>query len=400
MQQWLGILRRHAGVRAAALAILLYGFAGAATSPYQSMLAIRELGLSDAGYAAIGLIGSVGYVAVAVAAGMLSDRFGSYRGPLIFVSSFGILGYGMVFAFPSPLSFAIASIGPLALFHATNSMLFGAVRAQTDQFAPEEARIVNALMRIMVSLAWVLVPGIVGLALRGQDSMIWAWAIAAAFSAVCVLTIAFGMPRDVPAPDRPRPALTDLRVLGSPVLLGKVLGIALISQVLHVNAAVLPLIVTGRAGGQAEDIGYLVGMVAALEVVFMIFWAWAVRGHQTLSALLFAAVLYLGYMAALAVASAPWHVYVASGIAGFSAAALVSLPIGYLLDLIRERPGLSASLLSVNMFLGGALGAVVFALGTRFGGYGVTAVLSGGIGVAGAVLLLALERGRNGTHLS
>ena len=45
MGQWTAIFRRHPVVRACALAILLYGFAGAATSPYQSMIAIRELGV-------------------------------------------------------------------------------------------------------------------------------------------------------------------------------------------------------------------------------------------------------------------------------------------------------------------------------------------------------------------
>jgi MFS transporter, SET family, sugar efflux transporter len=392
MGSWFTLLRRYPVVRASALAIFLYGFAGAATSPYQSMLAIRELGLSDSGYAAIALIASLGYVVMAIAAGFLSDWFQSYRGPLIFVSAFGILGYGMIFALPSALSFALATIGPLALFHATNSMLFGAVRAQTARFEPEEARIVNALMRIMISLSWVLVPGLVGLILRGQSSMIWAWAIAATLAAACTATIALGLRDEAPPVAQARPALRDLRLLMAPGLLGRVLGVALISQVLHVNSAVLPLIVTGQAGGQPEDIGFLVGLVAVLEVIFMVFWAWALRGHQTLSALLVASALYLGYLAALACATAPRQVYGASLIAGFAAAALISLPIGYLLDLIRDRPGLSASLLSVNIFLGGALGAAVFALGTGLGGYGLTAIISGLLGVFGASLLLILDR--------
>ena len=58
------------------------------------------------------------------------------------------------------------------------------------------------------------------------------------------------------------------------------------------------------------------------------------------------------------------------------------------------RPGLSASLIAVNMFAGGALGAGVFGLGTAMGGYAMAAVISGLGGVAGAGLLVALERGR------
>ncbi len=395
MRLWIDTLRHHRIVRVSALAIFLYGFAGAATSPFQSHIAIRELGLSDSTYALVILTASVANLVMAIAAGLLSDRLHSYHRPLIFVSAFGILGYGLIWAFPAPLIFALATIGPLALFHATNSMLFGAVRARTARFGAEETRIVNALMRIMISLSWVLVPGIVGLLLRGQQSMIAAYLIAALGAGACLLTIALGMEDEkVTVPTAPRPATADLRLFLAPGLLGRVLGVALISQVLHVNAAVLPLIVTGQAGGLPEDIGFLVGMVAGLEVVFMVFWAWAVRDHHLTPALLIAATLYFAYLTGIAFASAPWQIYAASLIAGFAAAALISLPITYLLDLIRGRPGLSASLLAVNMFAGGALGAEVFAVGTGLGGYAAAALLSGALGVAGAGLLVVLERWR------
>ena len=120
MGPWLAILRRHRVVRASAAAIFLYGFAGAATSPYQSVLGIRELGLSDSAYAAIAFAASITNVAMAIAIGALSDRFHSYRKPLILTAGFGIIGYGMIWAAPSPWVFALAMIGPLAMFHAPN----------------------------------------------------------------------------------------------------------------------------------------------------------------------------------------------------------------------------------------------------------------------------------------
>lgn len=419
MRSYLTILRRHPVVRASAAAIFLYGVAGAATSPYQAVLGIRELGLSNSDYAAIALVASVSNVILSITFGMISDRFQSYRKPLIFVSAFGVLGYGAIWAFPSPLTFALATVGPLALFHATNSMLFANVRAHSGGFAPEETAIVNSLMRMMISLAWVLVPGAVGLAMRGQATMIGAWAIAAVLAGCTMAIIALWMapdrqrmpPEPIPeggtgtarvAPsagrtDRPaqvrvaRP-FAGLRQILSPVVAFRVIGVALISQVLHVNSTVLPLIVTGRAGGHADDIGVIVGMVAALEVVFMFFWAHVTRRLHLTRALLVTAALYLCYLAAIAAASSPWQVYAASVVAGFAAAGIISLPISYLLDMIHDRPGLSASLIAVNMFLGGAFGAAIFAAGAALGGYGLAALLSGAAGVAGAACLILLER--------
>ncbi|NPD16019.1 MFS transporter [Xinfangfangia sp. D13-10-4-6] len=427
MNPWISTLRRHRVVRASALAIFLFGFAGAATVPYQALVGIQELGLSDSQYALIALCSSIANVILSIGFGLWSDRFQSYRRPLIFVSSFGILGFGMIWAAPSALSFTIAMIGPLALFYATNSMLFGNVRAHIASFDPAEADVVNALMRMMISLSWVLVPGAVGLALVGQPSMIGAWAIAAVLSAACLCTIIFGLEPDNPRPRPPelspeaaaiptggtgtsalaptagradRPvqvraagaSLSGIAQILHPAILSKVLGVALISQVLHVNSAVMPLILTGQAAGEADNVGLIVGMVAVLEVIFMFYWASATRRISVVKALMITSALYLVYLVAIAFSTAVWQIWVASVVAGFAAAGIISLPISYLLDLICDRPGLSASLIAVNMFLGGAIGAGVFALGTWIGGYPAASVLAGVAGVLGAGLLIVQEK--------
>lgn len=429
MSPWIAILKRHKVVRASAAAIFLYGFAGAATSPYQSVIGIRELGLSDQSYAIIAFVASITNVIMAIAIGAMSDRFQNYRRPLIIVSGFGIIGYGLIWAVPSPLIFTLATVGPLALFHATNSMLFGNVRARSSSFQPEEAKIVNALMRMTISLSWVVVPGAIGLLLMGRESLIGAYLIAAIAAAICTITIILWldpgppqtkMPRQTGAtPDNrsfeggtgtanvapstgrsdrpvqvrlPRSVLKDMSQVFQPRLLTPVIGIALISQVLHVNGAVLPLILTGQAGGRSEDVGFVVGMVALLEVIFMFGWTWVLRHMHLMTALTIAVVIYLGYLIGLAVATSPTQIFVVSFLAGLGAAGIISIPISYLLDLITDRPGLSASLIAVNMFLGGAIGAGIFAIGTTIQGYPTAAVLSGFAGLAGAGTLI--YRGR------
>ncbi|MCB1404665.1 MAG: hypothetical protein KDJ81_18665, partial [Rhodobacteraceae bacterium] len=73
------------------------------------------------------------------------------------------------------------------------------------------------------------------------------------------------------------------------------------------------------------------------------------------------------------------------------AAAIITLPIPYLLGLIAGRPGLSASLIAVNHFVGAGIGAGIFALGTALGGYQGAAILAGLAGVLGGLLLLVLD---------
>ena len=79
---------------------------------------------------------------------------------------------------------------------------------------------------------------------------------------------------------------------------------------------------------------------------------------------------------------------------GTAASALITLPLGYLQELIADRPGLSASLISLNLFLAGAIAAGLFGLGTGIGGYSTVACLGIASGLGGALALLALERWR------
>lgn len=402
------------------MAIFFYGFAGAATAPYQSVLAIRELGLSDNAYAAIALAAAVANVISAIAIGILSDRFQSYRLPLVVVSAIGIASYATIWMMPDPWVFAIVTVGPMAVFHATNSLLFGNVRAHSARYTPEEASDVNGLMRMMISLAWVLVPGAVAIVLRGQDSMIDAWIVAAVMSTACLATILFWLEPDrrpvaeaVPEggtgtsplapttgrPDRPAQvrgaAVLELRhILNGPVSI-RILGVAMVSQVLTVNGTVLPLITTGPAGGTLADVGVIVGMVAGIEVLFMMVWIALTKRVALMTALGWGMGLYAAYLVALGFATAPWHIYAASVVGGIGAAAIIALPISYLLDLIRDRPGLSASLIAVNMFLGAAIGAGIFAAGSAIGGHPAAAILGALVGLTGALMLSQLERRRS-----
>jgi SET family sugar efflux transporter-like MFS transporter len=79
-------------------------------------------------------------------------------------------------------------------------------------------------------------------------------------------------------------------------------------------------------------------------------------------------------------------------ISGAGAAALISIPITYLQDLIAERPGLGSALISVNIFMSAGLSALLFAIGTGISDYSGTAVIGAVAGMCGLGLLLFFER--------
>ncbi|MBP7241021.1 MFS transporter [Amaricoccus sp.] len=389
---FLGILRRHPVARACAAGIFLFGFAGAATSPYQSVIAIRELGMGDAVYSLVIFAAAVANVLASVAIGIFADRRASYRRPLLVTTGLGAAGFAAVYLLPSAPVFAFALVGPVAIYGASNALYFAKAKSHEADFTAAESEEVGTLLRMMISLAWVLVPGLVGFALTGRASLLPAYLIAALTALVALAVLAAGLPADRERPEgAARAGLADIRSLATPGLALRVLATALATSVLHVNAAVLPLIVTGQAGGTAADVGVIVGYVAVIEIVFIFVWALICRRLSMPVALAVSMTLYLVYLQALATAPGMGQVHAASVLAGIAAAAIITLPIPYLLGLIAGRPGLSASLIAINQFLAAGIGAGIFAGGTALGGYPAAAAISGAAGLLGGVLLLALD---------
>ncbi|WP_152048748.1 MFS transporter [Aureimonas psammosilenae] len=391
----LGAPLRDPVIRASMLTIFFFGFSGAATVPYQSVIGVRELGLGDSYYAALILLAATVNVCVSVAVGALADRIGRYRSLMLVVTLFGVTGYGAVFWLPSKASFVLAVLLLLPVYNSVNALLFANVRSVANRMEGSDAGAVNSAARAMISLSWVLVPGIVAFALAGRDTMLPAYLFASAAAFACVLLVLFLLPPERPGGPSAAIPLADrlpFQVAMSPKRLVRILAVAMLSSMVHASDQTLPLILTGQAGGAMTDIGMVVGGIAALEVVLIFFWARVQSRIGSVPALAAGAVIYVAYLATLGFASQPWHVYLLAVPAAVGAAALISLPITYLQDLIRERPGLGSSLISVNFFLSAGICACIFALGTSIAGYAGAARLGAAMGVSGLALLLFLER--------
>jgi len=352
---------------------------------------IRELGLSNGLYSALIFCAAAVNVVVSILLGNLADRIGEYRTMMLTVAIFGMLGYGAVYVVPAQATFILAALFLLPIYGSLNSLLFANVRVATNGMERDDVATVNSGVRAMISLSWVLVPGITGALLANSASMLPAYLFAGLACAVCFGLIAVFLPRQSGTDKAATHHLSYLAALGeviSPPVFVRVIAVALISSTLYVNGAILPLVVTGAAHGTVADIGVLVGIVALLEVVFIVVWGRAQRIMSHVTALGIGTVIYVVYLLLLGLASAPWHMYALTVISGIGAAALISIPITYLQDLIAERPGLGSALISVNIFLSAGLSALLFALGTAVSSYSGTAIIGAFAGLVGLAMLL------------
>lgn len=383
-------------LRVSAVGIFFFGFTGAATSPYYSLIGIHELGLSNVAFAAIVFCAAIVNVTASVTAGILADRLGRFRPPMLAICLSGMVGYLLVYLFPNAAVFTLASLILIPIFGALNSLIFAYVRASSEALAPRDMIAVNSAIRAVISASWVLIPGLVGYALAGSSSMLPAFLLAGLACGVCFLLFAKLVGRETGDRSARQEAsytfLASLKHLASSEVWPHLVAISLITSMLHVNAAVLPLIVTGQAGGHPADVGTVVGIVALLEMVFIVVWSWIELRTSSVRAIAASATVYSLYLLLLGLVRDTASVYLLTLVSGFGAAGIISIPITYLQNLIARRAGLGSSLIAVNIFLSGGLSAIMFSVGTSIGGYAGTSMFGAVAGLLGILVLGLLRR--------
>ncbi|MDQ0456459.1 MFS transporter [Rhizobium paknamense] len=393
MLSTLSLIVRNPGIRVSAIAIFFFGLSGATTSPYMSIIGIHELGLTDAHYSLLIFAASCVNVAASIFVGIAADRMGHFRRPMILLSLFGVIGYGIIFLLPRAGIFVAAALVLLPVYNALNSLIFANVRAASQGMAVRDLIAVNSGVRAVISASWVLVPGMVGFLLAGSPSMLPAFLLASFGGLICCLLFTFALPKaTTQRTNEAHYALwASLSKILSATLLLRVFAVALISATMQMSGIVLPLVMTGPAHGTTGDVGIVVGMIAFLEIPFIVFWGVVERRSSSIFTLGMGALFYCLYLLLLGFAHAPEHVYLLTLLAGLGAAAIISVPITYLQNLIADRAGLGSSLIAVNVFLSGGLSSLLFALGTAISDYSGTARLGALSGLCGIALLLWLD---------
>lgn len=378
-----------------ALMVFVQGSAIGSTIPYLSVTAINELGLSDQAFSLLVFAASLAAVTIGVSMGVLSDLMGDRRTMMIVMALTGAAGYGAIYFFPIVPVFVCATVFVVPFFQALGPLLFASARTRTAALPGREAASINATLRAFMSAAWVVMPAAMGFALASSNSMLGAWGAAGLCALIVFLASVFLMQKpsgDAISGGSGPGFLASLREIAAPLMIARMFSMASLTGTVRLSSMLWPLIVTVNLGGTTADVGMIAGLIALLEIPFMLVWASLLRRAGILTILIAAGLLYGGYMAGLSVAAATWHIYllIIPGAAG--AAALLSMPLSYFQDLFPDRPGLGTSLHPINTFLGNGLTAPAFALGAHFLGYSGTAWIAVAMALAGIAGLLAVER--------
>ncbi len=375
---------RDPTLRMVAGLMLLQGALACSFGPYVPVMAVKEFGLGDRGYAGLMLAATLVSVAAALAAGIRADQTADRRSIALGACALMVSGALAMTLAPSTPAFLLAQ-GLLFPANTLFGQLFAQGRLAAEPF-PAERDAIQSTIRALFALPYLFV------------LPLWAWATGAGVPARAIypvaLVLALAMlaltwarwPKAV-AGDRPSglSIRAALRELGTPGLPRTILALGAVTAPGAVYWAVLGLSLT-EAGHGAEAPLYA-GITAGLEVPFMLTLPILLRLPRP-QLILLGTGLYAIHLAGIPLlAGSPW-LWLLPIPAAMGGALTLTLPIAVLQDALSARPGTAAALMALMKVTGDAMAAACFALGTWAQGYALAAALGAGLSLVGALALM------------
>jgi len=375
-----------------ALSLFFTGITYASTLNYGAIVGIDTLGIPNALYSLVLTVSSLAAAAASVVLGYVSDKIPDRRVLVIGTALMGAVAFGLIFFFRSQPAFIIAVCVIMPFGGALFSQTFSYARSYYNARHPARAEFMITILRTIFSVAWVIVPPIVGW-YAAVSSVFNAYGVAAIAYLVCaaIFVVLLGNPDAKIGVARAKDGEAAAPVAKAriqPAILGGIIGVTLIFTAVSLRTVTIPLLITSTLKGSYADLGIFAGLAAALELPFMVAWGYALRWLSKHTIIICGALLYAVYLVLISRAGSVTDVLWLQLLNGPATAALLTIPISYLQDAIKGRVGLSTSLLDVSHVVAGLATAALFGVLTAaVQDYPRLMVVAAGLSAAGAVAL-------------
>ena len=383
-------------LRTILICILLASAMMSAIAPYVSLVGVTALGLSPVAFSVILVASSGVTVGIAVLAGALSDVVRNRLVVALGLCLIGAIGYAAVFVFRNATAFALATVLLIPFSAAVYSQLFALLRSVPQSSADRDAT--TSIVRALFALPWIVVPPAAAAFLiwfPGETNIYGISALFAVLCALILLTLFGRLPPGAGGEGAGRRFLDGLARLRSPALAGRVLILGLIYGAHKLHSSIMALIVVQNIGGSIGEVGRVAGLTALLEVPMILLWGWLVPRLGKSTAVALGGLAFGAYLGGLWLVSDISQVYVLTPISACGSAAILSVILVYVQEMLPDNPGLGTSLMTVTSFLGSAFSGLVFGIWGRDGAYQDLALVGALMAVAGAVAIGLIDRRRS-----
>lgn len=376
--------------------MVLQGAIVCSFGPYFSTLAVNAFGFGDRGYAVLLALSSVVAVSASVVGGIRADQTANRRQVTLAAVVALALGMALMTVAPGPWVFAVTTAVLLPVGAVTFGQVFALARMATTRHPPEERDAIMAVIRALFALPFVVVLPLWAVVFRQGVAVTAIFPVSLVLSAVMLGVLLRFWPRDGATEWQDRPSGLSFRAalaeMGQPRVALRVLALGAVNVSATIYVATLSLVMVPEIGRGTADVALYFGLVAGLEVPFMLLLPRVMRGVDRPLLILAGSALYGVHVLFLPVLAGSWAVWLLIWPAAVGGAVILTVPIAYLQDLLADRPGAGASLMAVQRLAGDVIAAACFAVGTAVAGYGLVAVLGVAVALAAAGALWWADR--------
>ena len=383
-------------LRAAGLILALQGAVACSFGPYFSTLAVHAFGFGDRGYAALLALASIVSVSASVIGGIRADQTANRR--LVTLSAVAALILGMVLMTVTPgrWIFALTAAVLIPISSITFGQVFALARLAATRHPPDQRDGIMAVIRALFALPFIIVLPLWSVAFAAGASVTLIFPVGLVLSALMLLAVLRLWPADGTTLWEDRPSGLSFRAalaeMGHPSIAARVVALGAVFSASTVYMAIVSLVMVPAVGRGTEDVALYVGLVAGLEVPFMLMIPSLTRGIPRTRLIFAGTALYCVHVALLPVLAGSSLVWILVLPAAIGGAVTLTVPIAYLQDLLADRPGAGASLMAIQRLAGDVIAATCFALGTVLAGYGTVALLGVTASLVGAAALWLADR--------
>ena len=383
-------------LRAAGLILALQGAVACSFGPYFSTLAVNTFGFGDRGYAILLALASLVSVSASVIGGIRADQTANRRRVTLTSVAMLILGTGLMTITPGPWVFALTAALLIPISSVTFGQVFALARLAATNHPADQRDGIMAVIRALFALPFIVVLPLWSIAFAAGASVTLIFPVGLLLSAVMLMAVLRLWPADGSTQWSDRPSGLSFRAalseIGHPHIAARVVALGAVFSASTVYMAIISLIMTPEVGRGTQEVALYVGLVAGLEVPFMLMIPSLTRGIPRTRLIFAGTALYCVHVALLPVLAGSAFVWLLVLPAAIGGAITLTVPIAYLQDLLADRPGAGASLMAVQRLAGDVIAATCFALGTAVSGYGAVALLGVTASLVGAAALWAAER--------
>jgi hypothetical protein len=393
MWRALKLISSDRAIAVSILALFLLGFTFAAVAPYYSIIAVKQIGLSEGQYAAVFGFSAVLSTIAALVLGHISDTSNSRKPGILFALFLGAVGFAAFASLPSVWTFLAWQWLVMPFTGTAFGQLFAGIRSLSADKTDGAA--INSVTRSVYALSWIVTPALVGAVVATRENVsdvVYVAAAAFLLSATIYSVLGPKALRTSPSPHSGwagfKLAMLEVR---QPRLLLRIGSLAAIATAHPANAALLPLLVLS-VGGSTTDVGLIAGLAAGLEIPLMLLGGHLAQRIPLWKLIVAAGLVHVVYLLALGMVSALPQIYGLTLLHAAGASIMLTLHMTYLQNQLPDRPGLGTSLLSICSVCFKLLGAIVFASSGFAWGLQGAVIVGAVIGVVGTIGLYLLDR--------